>query len=139
MIEKSILPAVFAKVVEAKQLMSSGQVKTALEATKQVGVSRTAFYKYKDKVFMLTEREELDLVTLNILLKDEVGALSELILTISKFGGDILTINQNIPSEGVAPVSVSIRVDHMELSVAELLTQLQGQPFVLEAMLVKAQ
>lgn len=138
-VEKEILPNVFSKIIEAKHLLSSGQVKTATQAAKQAGVSRTAFYKYKDKVFVFSEREEFQLITMNILLKDEAGVLSDLILTIATYGGNILTINQNIPSEGVAPVSISIRRDHMKIDADVLVEKLQEKPYILEAMVVKAE
>lgn len=42
---------------------------------------------------------------------DEPGILSSLITGLYQIGANIITINQNIPVDGVAPVSVSLRID----------------------------
>lgn len=44
------LPEIFLKVAEAKRMLHAGEVSTAGEAARQVGISRSAFYKYRDSV-----------------------------------------------------------------------------------------
>lgn len=138
-VETKSLPEVFLKVVKAKELLLSGQAKTATQAAQQVGVSRTAFYKYKDKVYPYSENEAFALVTINFLVKDEPGVLSNLLLSITNCGGNIMTIYQNIPSYGVAPITLCIRTNRMQHTVEEMLENLQQKEYVLEAMVVKAE
>lgn len=138
-VETESLPDVFCKVVKAKQLLSSGQVKTTTQATKKVGLSRTAFYKYKDKVHAYSENREMQLLTLNFLVKDEPGVLSDMLTTITGYGANVLTINQNIPSDSVAPVTLCIRCDRMTIDSAQLLEVLHEKEYVVEAMIVKAE
>ena len=44
----SALPEIFVKVAEAKRMMQTGEADTVGEAARLVGISRSAFYKYKD-------------------------------------------------------------------------------------------
>ena len=44
------LPEVFIKVAEAKRMMQTGEADTVGDATRKAGISRSAFYKYKDSV-----------------------------------------------------------------------------------------
>ena len=51
LVDLSVLPEVFTKVVEAKRYMAQGKAKSYSDAAKMAGISRSAFYKYKDKVY----------------------------------------------------------------------------------------
>ena len=111
LVDSSVLPDVFEKVVEAKKLLATGQVKNNSEAAKQAGISRSAFYKYKDFVFVHNQEIDEKVVTVSASLNDNPGVLSSVINEITRLGGNILTLNQNIPVDGVAPVSISIRLE----------------------------
>ena len=58
------------------------------------------------------------------MLTDNPGILMAFVSVFYDFGANILTINQNIPSDGYAMVSVSARVDAMLRPVQELLLEL---------------
>ena len=51
LVDSSALPDVFLKVLQAKELLASGSVSNISTAARQAGISRSAFYKYKDYVF----------------------------------------------------------------------------------------
>ena len=78
------------------------------------GISRSAFYKYKDKVYPYENNSLTRMLTLNVMLLDEPGEPSSLITGLYRIGANIVTINQNIPADGVAPVSVSLRIDQVD-------------------------
>lgn len=124
LINPDVLPEVFSKVVKAKHLLATGEVKSASEAAKLSGISRSAFYKYRDAVFSYSERTSGRIITINAVLRDMPGVLSTLIGTMSKLGANILTVNQNIPVGGAASVSVSIRTDMLRSDVADLIRTL---------------
>lgn len=128
LVDVSVLPEVYERVVEAKHLLALGKVKNFSEAAKQAGISRSAFYKYKDCVFMYNADLEQNIVTLNAILEDRPGVLSSFINKISQSGANILTVNQNIPAEGVAPVSVSVQLEHgmTAVGLAAQLERLEG-------------
>lgn len=108
LVDKRVLPDVYEKVLYAKKLLKDGKVKEITEAVKVAGISRSVYYKYKDYVFDFSETSEGRKVTYNIILKNEKGILSALSNYISGIGGDILTINQGIPLNGYANISITI-------------------------------
>ena len=128
LVDLSVLPEVFARVVEAKRLMAQGKAKSYSDAAKMAGISRSAFYKYKDRVFPYESSDLTRMLTLNITLVDEPGILSALIAGLYQAGGNIVTINQNIPADGVAPVSVAIRIDRdrSDEEIVARLAQISG-------------
>lgn len=121
LISPEVLPAVFAKVVRAKQLLASGEAKSASEASRMSGISRSAFYKYRDYVFAYTPAQEGRIITLCTVLRDSPGVLSTLISELSAHGANILTVNQNIPVNGAATVTLSLRTDLSPAALDELL------------------
>ena len=125
LVDSKVLPEAFSKVVRAKQLLAQGKAKSLSEATKAVGLSRSAFYKYKDCVFTYQNTSANQIATLSADLVDEPGVLSELLATLFKSGANILTINQNIPVDSVAPVSISMRTEALQISVEDLAGNLQ--------------
>lgn len=125
LVESSVLPEVFLKVIKAKRLLITGQVHSINEAARLAGISRSAYYKYKDKVHPFNEEAGGYILTLHAMLKDEPGVLSKLTAILYQEGANIMTINQNIPIGGVAPVTVSARADGMQISVLELLEKLR--------------
>ena len=92
------------------------------------GISRSAFYKYKDRVFPYESSDLTRMLTLNITLVDEPGILSALIAGLYQAGGNIVTINQNLPADGAAPVSVTIRIDRdrSDEEIVARLAQISG-------------
>ncbi len=129
LVEVKVLPEALLKVIQAKQLLAQGKARNLSEATRMAGISRSAFYKYKDSVFTYTNHNTRQLATIYAELSDEPGVLSSLLSAISSHGGNILTINQNIPVDGVAPVSISLRCDSMQQHINQVvksLAQLEG-------------
>lgn len=104
------VPEVLQKVVEAKKLLDSGRVLTVQEAAEQTGISRSSFYKYKDDIFPFHEQARGKTITFIIQMDDEPGLLSMVLQTIARFHGNILTIHQSIPINGVASLTLSVDI-----------------------------
>ena len=117
------LPEIFIKVAEAKRMMQTGEADTVGAATRQVGISRSAFYKYKDAVRPFNDMLHGRIVTFQFLLKDEPGVLSAVLNIFAQTGGNILTINQSIPSNGCAAVTVGAETSGLRIALEELLNQ----------------
>ena len=124
LVEAGALPSVFLAVVEAKEALHSGKARSASEAARMAGISRSAFYKYKDSVFAYHEGATGQIVTLSMILRDRPGVLAPVIAAFHRAGANILTIHQNIPVSGAAPVSVSANTDGMTVPLTELLAAL---------------
>ena len=120
------LPEGFIKVAEAKRMLQVGEADTVGEAACKAGISRSAFYKYKDTVFDAeTGRESITVVAT---LLDKTGALQGLLPGISAAGASIVTITQSRPENGAAQVEVTVRTGTMQMPVDEMLTRLSRQP-----------
>ena len=122
-VEASALPEIFLKVAEAKRMLETGEVDTVHLATKRAGISRSAFYKYKDAVRPFNDMLQGRIVTFQILLKDEPGVLSSVLNIFARSGGNILTINQGIPANGCAAVTIGAETSGLEVSMEELLSR----------------
>lgn len=119
-IDKRVLPDVYEKVLYAKKLLKDGKVKEITEAVKIAGISRSVYYKYKDFVFDFAETSEGRKITYNIIFRNEKGLLSIISNYISEKGGDILTINQGIPLNGYANLSITIDLSTVDCDIKTL-------------------
>ena len=112
-VEVSALPEVILKVIEAKKLIESGKEKTIQGAAAAAGISRSAFYKYRDSVFPFYENTRGKTFTISIDLDNVPGALSTVLNMVADFGANVLTINQTIPLNNVASVSLTVETGRM--------------------------
>ena len=108
-VEASSMPEIFRKVAQAKRLLETGEETTVNGAARAVGISRSAFYKYKDAVRPFNDMLHGRIVTFQTMLRDEPGILSGLLNLFAGTGINILTINQNIPVNGCAVVTMRRR------------------------------
>ena len=109
-LKEKAVPEVLLKVVEAKRLIDSGKTASVQEATESVGISRSSFYKYKDDIFPFHEEARGKTITFIIQMDDEPGLLSVVLQTIAHFHGNILTIHQSIPINGIATLTLSVDI-----------------------------
>ena len=122
-VDASALPEVFLKVAEAKRLLATGEASTVNEAAKMTDISRSAFYKYKDSVQPFNDMKSEHIITFYAMLKDTAGVLSRVLGVFASSGANILTINQSIPTNGCAALTISAETSDMEESLEQLLTQ----------------
>ena len=109
-VRERAVPEVHLKVVQAKRLLDSCKVQTVQEAADRIGISRSSFYKYKDDIFPFHEQARGKTITFIIQMDDEPGLLSMVLQTIARFHGNILTIHQSIPINGVATLTLSVDI-----------------------------
>jgi len=124
LVDSSVLPEVFSKVIEVKKLLGKGAVKTVNDAVKEVGISRSAYYKYKDFVFPFYETSRGRVITLFFVVEDFSGILSSIINRIASAKANILTINQNIPINGLADITISIETEGMVKDLKEMMDEI---------------
>ena len=115
------LPEGFIKVAEAKRMMQTGEADTVGDATKKAGISRSAFYKYKDSVQPFNDMKAEHIITFYGMLKDNTGVLSHVLGIFASSGANILTINQSIPTNGCAAVTISAETSGMEQTLESLI------------------
>ncbi len=126
LVNSNILPPVFSKVIEAKNYLASGEATSASQAAKMAGISRSAYYKYKDSIFEYNAENSEETVTINAKLKDNAGVLSALMNELYVAGANVLSVSQSVPVHSVADVSVTVRITEMEISTDALLKNIKG-------------
>ena len=119
-----LLPPVYQRVLFAKELLESGKAPTINEAVKIANVSRSAYYKYKESIFPFNHMQGI--LTLLAVVIDVKGVLSSMLGVTSEAGCNILTINQNVPVNGVANITLTLQTDRMKVSVDNFITQLKS-------------
>ncbi|MBQ8540199.1 MAG: ACT domain-containing protein [Clostridia bacterium] len=122
LVDAKVLPEVFIKVLTSKRLIESGEVKTVNEACEKTGISRSAYYKYKDHVFDFNQMQGV--LTLMAVVVDLKGILSEILKIISSVNCSVLTINQSVPTDGIANIHLTVKTDLMKVSVDRLITEI---------------
>lgn len=121
-VEAAALPEIFQKVAEAKRMLETGETDKVNVAAQAVGISRSAFYKYRDAIAPFQNLMAGRIITFQIMLKDKAGILSEILTIFANCGANILTINQSIPTGGRAMVTISAETSNLSCTL-EALTQ----------------
>lgn len=125
LINSKILPPVFKNVIIAKELLASGKVTSAVAAAKEAGISRSAFYKYKDFVFKYSD-EKGNLLNINALLSDRAGVFSALTAQLFDCNANIITMSQGMPENGTANVSLTVSSTASAETIIKKLSDVDG-------------
>lgn len=132
-VEATALPEVFLKVAEAKRLLQTGEANTVNDATQMTGISRSAFYKYRDAVRPFHNMMTGRVITFQFMLQDEKGQLASLLQIFTDHKTNIQTINSIIPTNGCALVTISAETTELDASLDEFLKALSQVPGVIKA------
>mgnify|MGYP001529833641 CR=1 FL=1 len=99
-VKQKALPEVLLKVAQANRLIETKGISVA-DATEQVGISRSSYYKYKEDIFPFRD---------NVKGKTITFVLSLVLKKVAEFHANILTIHQTIPVNGVASLTLSVDI-----------------------------
>ena len=119
-VDKLAVPSVLAKTLAVKKILENNPDMKVSDAVKREDLSRSAFYKYKDMIFPYNSLKQTRMVTFFMELSDVAGILSQVLKVIASYGANVLTINQNIPMDGKATLSISIDTSGMEKKLEAL-------------------
>lgn len=122
-VEAAALPEIFQKVAEAKRMLETGETDKVNVAAQAVGISRSAFYKYRDAVRPFNDMKTGRIITFYTMLKNNPGVLSDVLSIFAGSGANILTINQSIPTNGCAAVTISAETSEMQESIEEMMAR----------------
>ncbi|RQD72581.1 MAG: ACT domain-containing protein [Tindallia sp. MSAO_Bac2] len=125
LVHTSAMPEVLEKTVQVNEMLSRGEVRTIYEAVDKVGISRSAYYKYRNHVFPFYEMGKGRIVTISLVMDHVAGCLMAVLREIARVKGSIVTINQNIPYLQVANATVSIETRDLNVHVEELINNLK--------------
>lgn len=136
-VDEQILPEAIQKTAQTKELLAKFPGLTINEAVKQIGLSRSAFYKYRDGIFPFYEAVKEKIVTIQINMENQAGVLSSCLNVVADSGANIMTINQGIPIEGIARATISFE-SHLDerYNLELMLESLYEVPGVLKVELI---
>lgn len=126
LVNSGILPEIFSKVIEAKGYLASGEADSTSQAVRMAGISRSAYYKYKDAIFEYSTDSGSQTVTINAKLRDNAGVLSSMMQVIYECSANVLSVNQSVPINSVADVSVTVRTTEMTVSIDEMVDRIRA-------------
>ena len=109
-VDSSVLPEVILKTLTVKRMLANREEKSSSAACRAVGISRSAFYKYRDSVFVYEDQMREQIFTVYMILHDEEGVLSGVLHALTDADANVLTLNQSIPVDGAATVTVTFRL-----------------------------
>ncbi|MEG0913480.1 MAG: ACT domain-containing protein [Oscillospiraceae bacterium] len=132
-VAEDILPEALIKTVHAKELLTRGKALGIPEACEALGIARSTFYKYKDGIFTYFDLSSMDIVNISLMLDHTPGVLSSVLNEIARFKGNVLTINQSLPSHGAALVTISVGMSQQIDNPSELIEFLKSLKGVLDA------
>ncbi len=138
LVREDVLTDAMHKTLEAKHLLQTGAVTSIWDAVKQVDLSRSAFYKYRDAVFPFHSIVQERILTVFLQLEDRKGTLARLLTTVTDTHCNVLTIHQTIPIQGRANVTLSLDVTAMDVELDELIQSLKKLDFVESAEVISS-
>ena len=124
-VKRKAVPEVLIKVAEVDRLLESGKVATVQEATEIMGISRSSYYKYKGDIMPFKEHAKGTNVTFMLQINDEPGGLSKVLNEVAKFHANVLSINQSISINGIAPVTLSVEIQPENVDVMEIVDAME--------------
>ena len=127
-VHKSILPEYYEKVLACRRLMESGKFKEVSQAVKQVGISRSTYYKYKDYIFEPSDLGSSRKAVFSMMLNHTPGVLSALLRVISESGASVLTITQSLPIHNKASVTISVDISNVTEKIDTVTERLKAIP-----------
>ena len=115
LVRSDVLPEIYGKVLHMKNELAESEAASVSEAARRYGISRSAYYKYKDAVRSYVDTDDAAVMTVRVLLEDRPGVLSGLLSAFAGVGVNVLTVNQQPPAGGSAQVTLCVRTDRMAL------------------------
>ena len=126
LVQEDILPEAIKKTIKVKEILKLGEAKTINEAAERMDLSRSAYYKYKDYVFPFYEIAQGKIVSITVSMSNDPGMLSSILRAIAESNGSILTINQDIPLQGIANVTIAFETKDLSTTLEECLDNIRS-------------
>ena len=125
-VREDILPEAILKTAWVKEMLTRGEALTVNEAVDKVGMSRSAFYKYRDGILPYERDDKEKITAFTLLLEHRSGVLSNVLNAVAAMKGNIDSINQSMPIHGVAVATMNVDTTLVS-DVSVLVESLQGQ------------
>lgn len=120
MVDFQILPAAIKKTIRTKELLKSGAAETINAAVAKTGISRSAYYKYKDHVASAFEDPLRSTTALFIIVQNDSAVINKIFRRIGKGRAEIVSMNLGVPIKKLTTLTLSLRTGEMQISFAEM-------------------
>lgn len=124
-VKEKAVGEVLLKVVEAKRRLEADGSLTVQKVTEDLGISRSSFYKYKDDIFPFHENAKGRTITFVMQMDDVPGLLAEVLNRVAASKANIITIQQAVPANRIALVTISIQIGPDTGDVEQLLEEIR--------------
>ena len=124
-IKQKAVPEVLLKVVEVQKILDADPTKTVQEASTEVGISRSSYYKYKDDIFPFHDNKKGRNITCVIEIRDCPGIISTILNIFAKYHTNILTMHQSIPINGIGILTLSVDILSITTDVSAMLDEVE--------------
>ena len=127
-VDKDLLPPYFEKVTRARELLDEGIAKDVSEAVNMVGISRSTFYKYRDKIRDISTVSMGRHAIISMMMSHRVGVLSNVIGVISDYDFSVWTITQNPPVDAKANVVITLELGEDAAILDDMIREISNIP-----------
>ena len=127
-VDKALLPPHFEKVAKARELLDEGDARDVSEAVKMVGISRSTYYKYRDRVRDISTVSMGRHAIISMMMSHRVGVLSNVIGVISSYGYSVWTITQNPPVDAKANVVITLELGEDAAILDDMIREISNIP-----------
>lgn len=107
-VDADILPEAILKTAETKALLALEPQLSINQAVDRIGLSRSAFYKYRDGIFPYYEAGKEKIISLQVQMTHEHGVLGQVLQILAEADLNVLTIHQGLPVQGLARATISM-------------------------------
>lgn len=126
LVDFSILPSAIKKTIRAKELLKNGEAETINAAVQQTGISRSAYYKYKDHVAPAHADSMDGTFTLFVVMQNDSSVGNKILRRLGRENIEILTMNRGLPVRRLTTMSISIHMTDMQISLQDIIEDVQS-------------
>ena len=126
MVDFSILPTAVKATIRAKQMLEDGRANSIYDAVRKVGISRSAFYKYKDHVSDALDENARDVLTMTVMLQNDVTVLTRLLRKFSKEETEPITMVRTATMGGLVALMLSFYLADLPYDSEDFIKMVRG-------------
>ena len=125
LVDFSILPSAIKKTIRAKELLKNGTAETINAAVQQTGISRSAYYKYKDHVAPAHDDSMDGAATLFVVMQNDPAVVGKILRRLGRENLEILAMNRGIPVKKLTTMSISIHRADRQMPLQDLIDEIE--------------
>lgn len=126
LIRRDAIPEKLINVLKVKEALYRGEAVSMKDALEEYEVTFRYYRKYKDAIIPFYEATNGKIFTLLFEAEFQEKVLSDIVSTISKHSGSIITVNQGFPLNGIISINISFEITSLNITLYDLLSKLKS-------------